>query len=59
LATDDEIVDIRIISNTGQVVYKKDNNKDGQIDVSFLENGRYHMIIKSNYQYYNANFIKK
>ena len=54
-----DIVDIRIINNSGQVVYKQDNSEVGQFDVSFLENGSYHILIKLNDHYYNANFIKK
>jgi bilirubin oxidase len=59
LATEGELVDIRIINNSGQVVYKQDNSEVGQFDVSFLENGSYHILIKLNDHYYNANFIKK
>jgi hypothetical protein len=55
----DEIVDIRIINNIGQVVYKQDKSAIGQVDVSFLEDGSYQLLIKSNNHYYNANFIKK
>jgi len=52
-------VDIRIINNNGQVVFKKDNNTGNQIDISFLENGNYHLLIRSKGMYYNANFIKQ
>lgn len=52
-------VDIRIINNNGQVVFKKDYNTGNQIDISFLENGNYHLLIRSKGMYYNANFIKQ
>jgi bilirubin oxidase len=54
----DELVDIRIINNIGQVVYKQDKSAVGQVDISFLEDGSYQLLIKSNNHYYNANFIK-
>lgn len=52
-------VDVRIINNNGQVVFKKDNSTGNQIDISFLENGNYHLLIRSKGTYYNANFIKQ
>jgi serine protease AprX len=59
LVANEELVDIRIINNSGQVVYKKNNCNVGEVDVSFLENGNYYLLIKSNEHFYNANFIKK
>jgi hypothetical protein len=59
LPTEGELVDIRIINNNGQVVYKQDDSEIDQIDISFLVSGSYHILIKSNDYYFNANFIKK
>ncbi len=53
------LLDIRIIDNNGQVVFKKDDCTLNKIDISFLENGNYHLLIRSNEKYFNANFIKK
>lgn len=52
-------VDVRIINNNGQVMFKKDNCSENQVDIGFLENGNYHLLIRSKDTYYNANFIKK
>ncbi|MFA7273781.1 MAG: multicopper oxidase domain-containing protein [Crocinitomicaceae bacterium] len=54
----DQSFDLRIIDNLGQVIVKKDECSLGEIDVSFLKNGNYHLLIRTKNNYYNANFIK-
>lgn len=53
-----EVVDLRIVSSSGQVVYKDNQSTGTQIDIRSLESGTYHLLLRSGDHYYHARFVK-
>ncbi len=53
-----EVVDLRIVNSSGQVVYKDNQSTGTQIDIRSLESGTYHLLLRSGDHYYHARFVK-